>query len=906
MNAPVATYRLQFNASFKFSDALEIVDYLKALGVSHVYSSPIFKSRQGSLHGYDGVDPNAISPDLGSLNEFESLIDELKARGNGLGTGHCPNHLAYSPENQMLMDVLELREGSRYFKFFDIDWDHPSESLRGKLLAPFLGESIEDCLRNDRINLVYKNGFKIKYFQWEFPVSVDSYKEILESASSLLGPLCKEGPELLKFKQILGEIHSYSARDLRDCLIVTSGRSTVLLDLLNKVARKINADRALLLRLIEGQNFRLSFWKAATREINYRRFFDINDLICLRIEDMEVFEQIHALLLRLLDGGKIDGIRVDHVDGLKDPDEYLHRIRAKAPGAYIVVEKILMPEEDLPDKWPVQGTTGYDFLNYLNRLFVDPSNEPEFNRIYSNFSGVADEFPEVLRRSKQAVVERLFSGDLDNLSRLFLNALNKRGHGREIQFARLREALFTLLTSFTAYRSYLSKESKDLGSRTSLREALARSARSRPELSSEIDAIEKLLNEIESSEEALGCFMRLQQLTGPAMAKGLEDTALYLFNRLISLNEVGGDPSLFGISADTFHSFMETRSRRWPLSMNATSTHDTKRGEDVRARLNVLSEIPLEWRLRLGKWSSLNIGKRRILRDRSVPERNEEYYIYQTLIGALPFEPHPAEFVERMKNHMTKALREAKTNSSWLEPDEEHEGAVRSFIMEILDPSCGNEFLREFLPFQRKIAYYGMFNSLSQALIKITSPGVPDFYQGSELWDLNLVDPDNRRPIDFERRRELLDAVMRAADSPSRLGELLSGFEDGRIKLYEIHKALESRERRSRLFLEGDYTPVSVRGAYRDHIAAFCRRYRDDWSITVVPRLLSRLIRAGERPLGSRVWEDTCIILPKGAREYWTDCLSNNEFSVEKDGENYILQIGNLFNQLPVALLLSR
>ncbi|MCP8305609.1 MAG: malto-oligosyltrehalose synthase, partial [archaeon] len=521
--------------------------------------------------------------------------------------------------------------------------------------------------------------------------------------------------------------------------------------------------------------------------------------------------------------------------------------------------------------------------------------------------GCTGAYDDILYQCKKLVILRHFTGDVDNLTWLFKRAINKRPYGRDCTFHRLRKAIVELLASSPVYRTYLSEKDWEERDVRYIKLALLDTKQRNLDVIYELEAIERLLEEGRFSEDALRCFIRLQQFTGSIMAKGLEDTTLYVFNRLISLNEVGSDPSIFALSIDDFHEFNKVRRNKWPFSINATSTHDTKRGEDVRARLNVLSEVPSEWGSKVKKWAELNFKKKERVGYRLVPDKNEEYYIYQTLIGAFPFDLcELPEFTERIKAHMVKVVREAKVNSSWLEPDIEYEQAITSFVSEVLDSSDRNDFLQDFLPFQEKIAYYGVFNSISQTLLKITCPGVPDFYQGGELWDLNLVDPDNRRPVDFRKRMELLAEVLEIEEKgQDRMGEFLRKFKDGRIKLYEVYKSLKARKRRKELFEEGDYIPLIVEGTYKEHVIAFCRRRDREWAMSIVPRFLTGLIEVGGRPLGSDVWKDTYIRLPENAPYSWEEVFTGRDLRSIRLGGNNALQMGEVLESFPVALLLD-
>ncbi|HEX3034114.1 MAG TPA: malto-oligosyltrehalose synthase [Thermodesulfobacteriota bacterium] len=939
MRIPVSTYRLQFNENFRFTDAQTIISYLNELGIGDLYASPIFKAQRGSTHGYDVTDPLSFNPEIGAEEEFETMVKELKGYNMGLLLDIVPNHMAYSSDNYMLMDVLENGRCSEYFDFFDIEWNHAYESIRGRILTPFLGKLYGDSLEEGEITLEYESdGFTVNYYDLKLPIKIESYASIItHRLNTLKKRLGEDHPDFIKLLGIL-----YSLKNLPSPL---EGAETQNLTSLQERRNQIrfikrmlwelyqqnggikkfvdenvkifNGEKGnpesfnLLHNLLSEQNFRLSFWKVVTEELNYRRFFTINQLISLRVEDERVFNHIHSFVFKLINEGKITGLRIDHIDGLYDPTNYLKRLRGRARDTYIVVEKILeLPEEDLPRIWEAQGTTGYEYLNYVNGIFCRSNHEKEFDKIYSNFIGFNMSYEELTHDKKKLIIERHMTGDVDNLAHLLKRILSKYRQGSDITLYGLKRAIIEVLASFPVYRTYINYENIEERDRVYIRESVEKARNKNPDLELELNFLEKFLllefGEYASKEEIkdqIHFVMRFQQFTGPLMAKGFEDTALYIHNRLISLNDVGGNPSKFGISTEEFHDFNRKKVKLWPHSINTTSTHDTKRGEDVRARINVLSEIPEEWRKGTKKWSRLNEKKKVTLNGRGVPDRNDEYFLYQTLIGAFPFfEDEYSTFVDRIKEYMIKAVREAKIHTAWLKPDTNYEDACVSFVDKMLKPTKQNRFLKDFIPFERKIAHYGIFNSLSQALIKITSPGVPDLYRGTELWDLSLVDPDNRRPVDFGKRKEFLGYIKEREknDTLGLIEELLSTKEDGRLKLFLIYKSLRARHDRKETFEKGDYIPLEVKGKCREHIIAFARRKKRGFAITVAPRFLTSLIKEGEYPLGKNVWRDTYISVPEDFPSTWEDVITAQTI---EGGET--LQIAEILKHFPVALLIS-
>lgn len=929
MRIPLATYRIQFNPGFDFRAAKNAVSYLSELGISDLYASPIFRARRGSLHGYDVVDPNQLNPDLGSTSHFDRLTKALKARGMGWLQDIVPNHMAFDHENQMLVDVLENGQSSRYFHFFDIEWDHPYESIKGRVLAPFLGRFYGQSLEGGEIKLRYaKDGFSLGYYSQVLPLRLESYVHLLTYRLHVLKKkLGADHPDYIKLLGVLYILKTLPSREeMEDRYDQIKFIKTTLWELYhnNQDIRKFirenlrifNGKRGtpesfnFLNELLSEQFFRLSFWKVATEEINYRRFFNINELLSLRIEDEDVFNHTHSLILRLVEEGKITGLRIDHIDGLYDPMNYLTRIRQKAADLYVVVEKIVDLEEELPTHWPIQGTTGYDFLNYVNGLFCMGEHRREFNRIYTNFAGLGEPYEELVSEKKRLILGKHMAGDVDNLAHLMKVISSRDRHGSDITIYGLKRALVEVMAHFPVYRTYIGKGISRETDPSYIEEAIERAKGSSPGLLNELRFIERFLLldfgdslSEEDRDQWIHFVMRFQQFTGPLMAKGLEDTALYVYNRLLSLNEVGGNPNRFGVSRAEFHRFLEKRVLLWPHSLNATSTHDTKRGEDVRARLNVLSEIPRQWGKNVKTWSKINRKRKKRVHGRGVPDRNDEYFLYQTLVGAFPFdEGHHDQFVERVKLYIVKAVREAKVHTAWLKPDTEYEDAFISFLEETLADAEGNPFLEKFLPFQKKVSHYGLFNSLSQTLIKITAPGVPDFYQGSELWDLNLVDPDNRRPIDFEKRRSLLEDIRERKDGeiPDLISELLRTEEGGRIKLFLIFRTLKARAAHREVFQKGAYVPLEAAGKLKDHVIAFARNHDDKWAVTVVPRFLTQVIREGEYPLGLEIWGDTYIPLPDGISNRWTNVITGQSLNSDR-----ILTIGEALNHFPVAFLMT-
>ncbi len=923
MRIPRSTYRLQFNPEFGFAACRQILPYLKKSGITDLYASPLFESRRGSLHGYDITDSNKVNPQLGTEEELIELLKDVRAQGMGWTQDIVPNHMAYDPSNTMLMDVLEKGAHSEFFRFFDVDWRHPDHGLRGRLLAPFLGRFYAECLEDREIRLNYDQaGLSINYYDWRFPVRPESYLTVFTyDISRLEKKLGKDDSELMKF---LGYVYSLKIPEnptadhheqlafAREMIYRTYNENPTVREFIDENIRMFNCESEsstgceVLDSLLEEQKYRLSFWKVATEEINYRRFFNINELICLRQEDPEVFASTHRMIDRLVKQG-VTGLRVDHIDGLFDPKQYLNRLRELAPETWLLVEKILMPKEELPSDWPVSGSTGYDFLGYVNGIFVRRRNQRKFNRIYSKFTGNRKEFLEIVAEKKRLIIGKHMAGNIDNLARFMREIAGRYLYGRDLTLYGLKRALVEVLAMFPVYRTYVSKADFREADREYIRQAVSRARQSSPGLFYELTFIEKFLlledsrmNE-EDKKRLLEFVMRFQQISGPLMAKGFEDTLFYVYNRFISLNEVGSSPDRFGIYLNDFHNFNRRRLRRWPNALNALTTHDTKRGEDARARLNVLSEMPEEWDYQLKQWHRMNRRHKTQLDSVLAPDKNDEYYFYQTLIGSMPFnrDEFPA-FKERLKPNLIKAVREAKVYTAWLKPDNDYEQAYLDFCERSLDSAGSNAFLESLFSFQEKVEFYAVFNSLSQTLIKITAPGVPDFYQGSELWNLSMVDPDNRRTVDFALREKYLAEIETKEDDPVAAGqEFLSAPNDGKVKLFLIRQALNARNSNVELFQTGAYKALEVKGKFRENIVAFVRFTKTSAALIVVPRFISYLVQPGTFPLGRDIWQDTELVLPE------SECLFHNILTGKSLSAGREIAVGEILSDFPAALLIG-
>lgn len=961
---PSSTYRLQFNHAFTFADAEALVPYLHALGISHLYASPYLRARPGSMHGYDIVDHNALNPEIGTPREYDRLVARLHHYGMGQLLDIVPNHIGVGADNARWMDVLENGQASLYAGYFDIDWQPLRRPLQEKVMLPVLGDYYGNVLESGQIQLTFdcqQGIFSIHYFDHRFPVDPATYPMILEFQPGRLaervGSSHAAVQELQNLIAAFGHLPDKNTTDAGQATArardkeVDKRRLAELCEqspdvrlLIEENVQAMNGRAGdpdsfdALHRLLEQQAYRLSFWRVAMDEINYRRFFDVNELAGLRMENPEVFDATHALVRELLASGKIDGLRIDHPDGLYDPLQYFNRLQelcvAPANGdlstaeaiaqkpLYVVLEKILVGREQLPQNWPVHGTTGYDFCNLVNGVFVDPQAAARMDRIYANFIHTAIDFDELLYKSKKQIMNSILASELNVLADMLSRIAQDDRHTRDFARMSLRNALHEVVACFPVYRTYVAGRHVPAADRQYIDWAVERARKKDPSGDQNVfDFVHGVLTTDicegkphRFQDQVIFFAMKFQQYTGPVMAKGMEDTAFYNYNRLISLNDVGSDPRRFGVTSDDFHHFIQQRQQHWPYTMLATSTHDSKRSEDVRMRIDALSEMPDEWRIRSSRWQRLNRRKKHTVNEQQVPTRNDEYLLYQTLIGAWPLaaasQPQE-ELVERICRYMTKAVREAKRNSSWITPNQAYEDALSAFIRSILDREQSEAFLDDFLAFQAEIALLGMYNSLSQTLLKLTVPGVPDIYQGNDLWDFSLVDPDNRRPVDYALRRQLLAELQQHVDhgglpAPHLAENLLDRMETGQIKQYVTWRCLNIRQQHELLFRDGDYLPVPAYGSKARHLLAFARVLDGQQALVAVPRLFHLLGAVpGRRPLGAAIWEDTWLdVTELGGGRTWRNVLTGECVTVQSHGGRLRLPAAALYQTFPYALLL--
>ena len=905
---PSATYRIQLTPRFRLKELREQITYLHDLGIDTIYAAPFFKARTGSEHRYDVAEAHRIGPDLGTLEEFDAITRELRELGMGWLQDIVPNHMVFHPENEWLMDVLEKGDRSEHAGTFDIDREHPE--MQGKLMVPFLGDPLGSVLQEQQIKIAFTAlGLQIHYFDDHFPASIPVYEHILEQ---IIDRIADAGlKDLLATR--MGVLQQAATGDIidndrweraRSELFRTIVGDPVLERTMDDVLAAVNADRERIEHVLEIQYYVLCHWKETEERINYRRFFTINELICLDMRSRPVFDRYHRFIKVLCDQGMVQGLRVDHIDGLYDPTTYLERLRELVgPEIYLVVEKILEGHEGLPEDWPVQGNSGYDFLAWVSNLYTDRAGEEQLTDLYRKLVPRAPiDYDKLVYEKKKFILHDQMAGELDNLLRLLEKlALLPPGVDRND----LREPLATLLASFPVYRIYVRQFPLDAIAEKVISEAFAAARERAPGATERLDHLRSIFERNAGDNDLveqnkLYFVMRSQQFTGPLAAKGVEDTAFYNYNRLVALNEVGNSPEVFHLRRPHFHDLMQHRSRTFPHSINATATHDTKRGEGSRMRLQVLSEIPGEWADHVHRWMDI-IRKRT---PAGKPTANDLYFILQTLIGVMPIDGSLNEgLVDRVQEYLIKAFREAKENTNWGDPNEEYESVVKELVEEILSP--GSEFLSAFTPFQRKLAHYGWLYSLAQTALKLSCPGVPDIYQGCELWDLSLVDPDNRRPVDYELRQRMLKEIKQAeGQSVPRLHkQLLYKPEDGRVKLYLIHKMLSARRDNKALFDHGNYTPVFFNGKFLDHLVGFTREHEGNWCMVIVPRLLTHVIGPDELPLGDAIWGETKAQLQPGAPDQWTDVFTGSALELRPGGQ---LPIGSLLNSFPIAFLTSR
>ncbi len=939
---PRATYRVQLNKDFRFADATRIVPYVAALGISHLYCSPIFAARPGSMHGYDVMDHSVLNPELGTREDFDALVNELHRHGMGMIVDMVPNHLGVMGDgNAWWLDMLENGPAAQFAPYFDVDWRPNRSSMQNRILVPVLGAPYGTVLEAGELKVSYDGAtgsFVARYYQHLFPIDPKTYPLVFAASRELLSSqLPFEDANRQDFESLLDAFARLPTRTAATAvertiryrdkevhkrrLVRLCERSPEITHYIKQAVQRLNgtvgepASFDALDVLLDAQAFRLASWRVAVDEINYRRFFDVNDLAALRMEQPQVFETTHALIFELIDRGSVDGLRIDHPDGLYDPKQYFERLqqrfRASAPDLakplYVVVEKILAAHERLPEDWAVHGTTGYDFAALLNSWFVYNRSESAMTRLYRAFTRRHDDFDEVAYQGRKLVMRIALAAEVGVLATQLDRIAQLDRHTSDFTRAALRDAIVEVIASFPVYRTYLATGDPTDEDRKMIHRAvsLARKRSQASELTVFDFLSSVLLGEAakawpDQRRTLMQEFARkFQQVTSPVTAKGVEDTAFYRYYRLLSLNEVGGEPRRFGASHASLHQANLDRAKSWPMAMLTTSTHDTKRSEDVRARIAVLSELPDLWRKHLGRWDRINRSKRREADGSPVPSRNDEYMLYQTLVGVWPLDPaeqRAPELLERMRAYIVKAAREGKVDTSWITPNEAYEQGFQDFVTAILEPNEHNAFLKDFSAFAEQIAHFGHLNSLTQTVLKLTAPGVPDFFQGTELPTLSLVDPDNRRPVDFEYAHRLLTELQEDCkrDAAAAFAAATAEWQNGRIKLLTTSKLLHLRRQAQALFLQGSYEPLRVTGDRAEHVLAYLRRYENKSIVVIASRWHAQLAQGNAAALQPQLWGDTRVELPQNGWPKQTTemrcCVSGRAVELERsaDGMQYV------------------
>ena len=952
---PRATYRVQLHSEFRFADATKLVPYLSALGISDLYCSPYLRARPGSRHGYDIVDHTMLNPEIGTREDFDALVAALAAHEMSHMCDVVPNHMAImGRDNAWWMDVLENGPASTYAAFFDIDWHPADPALSGKVLVPVLGDPYGAVLERGELVLSLERAsgtFVVDYHEHRFPLDPRECAPIVELALAAVADRI-DAEAAHEVQRLVDQLRALPHRTDADAARIELRRARApackgelarlfarhpsFAHALGVVVQRFNGTRDVassfepLDGLLEAQAFRLAYWRVASDEINYRRFFDVNDLASLRMEDERVFEATHGFLLGLAAEGRIGALRIDHPDGLQDPAAYFSRLQSRyrelaaekraaatSPSIYVAIEKITAPHEVLPPQWAVDGDTGYRFANEIVSVLADPTVRRRVERVWRSFvAEAARDFEQAAYAGKRGVMRGPLAAGLNRLANVALRLAREDRRTRDFTFSTLREALAETVAWFPVYRTYVSESGVSAQDRRYIDWAVSRARRaSRVADPAIFDFIRALLLAEPSSEvprsvqrRYLDFAMRFQQYTAPVTAKGVEDTSFYTYTELVCLNDVGGDPSVFGLTRRAFHTATAKRARAWPHTMLATSTHDNKRSEDVRARIAVISEMPAAWRLMVRRWSRMNRSRRQLLADGPAPSASDEYLLYQTLIGSFPATWNVGDpldtYRERVSDYMVKAAREAKVRTSWLRIDAEYESALNSFVGALLASGTDNRFVDDLRTQVESFAWYGFLNSLTMTLVKLTVPGVPDFYQGNEILDFSLVDPDNRRPVDYAMRRTLLEDVRHvereiASGDVASLERIFAAPYEGRAKLWIVYRMLHHRSRHRALFETGGYVPITASGTYGRNVLAFVRRDEQHGVVVVAGRLFASLgAGVGELPLGER-WADTMLApdaLPEGKTV--RNLLTDETFAIEGD-----LSVARVFRHFPGCVL---
>ena len=961
MYVPASTYRLQLQPGFPFAAAEAVAGYLERLGIGAVYTSPYFAAMPGSTHGYDVCDHNTINPELGGAEAHAAFINCLASLGLGHIVDFVPNHMGVGTvANVWWRDMLENGPASPAARFFDVDWTPVKAALHAKLLLPILGDQYGRVLDRGELTLALRDGqLVVKYFEHELPINPRNVPMVLRLA---VGPITAsvgaDSPQLHEFLSILTSLQNLPENaDQSPALMserqrekeVARNRLTRLVsefpvigEHIETAVQSANGEPGrpesfnLLHELLEAQAYRLSYWRTASHEINYRRFFDINTLAGLRVEDPHVFSSTHQLLTKLVTSGAVQAVRIDHPDGLFDPRHYFTMLQEAAGGdLWVVAEKILSGRESLPEGWAVSGTTGYNYLNDLNGVFINAADARRLRSAYTKLTGRTDPFTDVIYESKRLIMTTAMASELNVLAHMLERIADSNRRSRDFTLDSLRDAIVEVVACFPVYRTYVDENGWTAGDRAVVERAISRARRRNPAMEASLfDFFREVVMprspeateeprafdrrggyppaDATEAQERLRFTMKFQQYTGPVQAKGLEDTAFFRYNLLLSLNDVGGDPERVGRSVQEFHDANQRRLDAWPSEMITTATHDTKLGEDTRARVNVISEIPEAWAREVGRWMRMNRGHRALVDGEPAPDRNDEYRFYQAVMGVWPIDQVQLkpDVVERLQAYMIKSVKEAKLHTSWLTPNVEYEAAVSKFVEHVLAGPGARKFLAAVAPVARRIARVGMINSLAQTTLKLGSPGVPDIYQGAEVWDFSLVDPDNRRPIDFAERKRQLERVealieRRGPERASGVALLVDQWGDGAIKLLVTAVGLRLRRQWPDLFLSGAYEPLTIESAVRGDIIAFARVLGDRAVLYIAPRLVASMVYDDEPvPLGGKAWKTSRILLPPSLRgKTFRNALTGLSLEPASSASEEWLFAGQVFEYAPVAIL---
>jgi (1->4)-alpha-D-glucan 1-alpha-D-glucosylmutase len=894
MFTPSSTYRVQLHKGFTFKDLLNIIDYLHALGISTIYAAPILKSTAGSIHGYDVTDPHAIDPEIGTKDDLRALAVKLKSKGMTWIQDIVPNHMAFDASNGRLMDVLERGPASNYYNYFDINWNHPNPGLKNKVMVPFLGQALETCIANNELKLIHtKYGFAISYFDAHYPVSNIAYEylfSIIDTPGAVI--LRQEWDEFYSGRAIRSEYRTWQNLKSKWIQAVFMHHQESILEIITE----INKDTEKMSTLLHQQHYVLTHWKQTEKEINYRRFFTVNQLICLRMEDDDVFNEYHTFLFALFQENLIQGLRIDHIDGLQDPERYIQKLRKLFGNAcFIIAEKILEAKEAMPVGWQLQGTSGYEFLAYVNQLFTDKKGAKQLLEFYRSLVPELPSYSRLVLKNKKMMLQNYMQGEWNNLVHYFME-LNLHGN---FEFAKVKEALGLVMISLPVYRIYPQEIPLGANDLKIMQDTLEKAEQIDSGAAAVLVHFKTLfLSPTENvlASDILHFLKRLMQFTGPLTAKGVEDTTFYIYNPLISHDEVGDSPSTLGISIQEFHRRMESRLISSPRSLNASATHDTKRGEDVRIRLNLLSELGNEWQEAVSHWIDINKPFSSVVNHEKVPTVNDEYFIYQSIVGGFPEDAVVSDnWIKRLQEYLIKVVREAKVKSNWETPNEAYEGACTLFIERILTDQ--RNFLPSLVSFMNNILEAANAYTLGQVLIKITTPGIPDIYQGCELWDLSYVDPDNRRPVDYTQRKQHLDKIIQLEKrSVQSLFSFLAEHKTTAIeKLFVTWKSLNFRRSHEALFTEGTYIPLNEHGN-KQIAAVYARHYKTEWVIVAVPFGIAKQIK-------DHVWhlsDEDVITLPEEFPHEWKNLFTGTSLTAKGH-----IPVRELFKDFSVALLYS-